>query len=63
MAKINPFKGVRPSKTNVKNFSSKSFKTYSETDLEEELKKHPTSFLSIINIKKNPNLEIKNEVG
>jgi len=59
MAKITPFKGVRPSKSNVQNFSSKSFKTYSETDLEEELKKHPTSFLSIINIKKNPNLEIE----
>ena len=59
MAKINPFKGVRPSKTNVQNFSSKSFKTYSKNELEEELKKHPTSFLSIINIKKNPSLEIE----
>ncbi|MDB9954503.1 DUF1015 domain-containing protein [Flavobacteriaceae bacterium] len=59
MAKINPFKGVRPSKSNVQNFSSKSFKTYSKNELEEELKKHPTSFLSIINIKKNPNLEIE----
>ena len=59
MANINPFKGVRPSKTNVDNFSSKSFKTYSENELKDELKKHPTSFLSIINIKKNPNLKIE----
>ncbi len=59
MAKINPFKAVRPTKENVQNFSSKSFKTYSKNELEEELKKHPTSFLSIINIKKNPRLEIE----
>ena len=59
MAKINPFKGVRPSKNNVENFSSRSFKTYSKEELDEELKKHPTSFLSIINIKKNPHLEIE----
>ena len=59
MAKINPFKGIRPSKKNVLNFSSRSYKTYSKEELDEELKKHPTSFLSIINIKKNPHLEIE----
>ena len=54
MAKINPFKAVRPSKANLGNFSSKSYKTYSENELKKELKENPASFLSIINIKKDP---------
>ena len=54
MAKINPFKGVRPSKKNIPNFSSRSYKTYSKNELKKELKENPTSFLSIINIKKDP---------
>jgi uncharacterized protein (DUF1015 family) len=53
MAKISPFKAVRPSKEALPNFSSKSYKTYSENELKKELKENPTSFLSIINIKKN----------
>ena len=54
MANITPFKAVRPSKSHVQNFGSKSYKTYSESELEEELNKNPASFLSIINIKKDP---------
>ena len=54
MAKINPFQAVRPTKKNVQNFSSRSYKTYSKDELKKELKENPTSFLSIINIKKNP---------
>lgn len=54
MAKINPFKAVRPTKKNIQNFSSKSYKTYSNIELKKELKENPTSFLSIINIKKDP---------
>ena len=54
MAKINPFRAVRPSKTNLGNFSSKSYKTYSKNELKKELKENPASFLSIINIKKDP---------
>ena len=53
MAKITPFKAVRPSKKNVQNFSSRSYKTYSENELKKELKENPSSFLSIINIKKD----------
>ncbi len=53
MAKINPFRAVRPSKTNLQNFSSKSYKTYSQIELVANLKNNPNSFLSIINLKKN----------
>ena len=54
MAKIYPFRAVRPSKENLHNFSSKSYSTYSKTELKNELDKNPASFLSIINIKKDP---------
>ena len=54
MAKINPFQAVRPTKKNARNFSSRSYKTYSKIELNKELKENPTSFLSIINIKKDP---------
>jgi uncharacterized protein (DUF1015 family) len=54
MAKINPFKAVRPTKNKIQNFSSRSYKTYSKIELNKELKENPTSFLSIINIKKDP---------
>ena len=53
MAKILPFKAVRPTQNRIHNFSSKSYKTYSKNALKKELKENPTSFLSIINIKKN----------
>ena len=59
MAKINPFKAVRPSKTYLSNFSSKSYKTYSESELKKELKENSASFLSIINIKKDPSFASK----
>ena len=54
MAKINPFKAVRPTKNKIQNFSSRSYKAYSKIELNKELKENPTSFLSIINIKKDP---------
>ena len=59
MAKISPFKAVRPSKKTLPNFSSKSYKTYSENELKKELKENPTSFLSIINIKKNASFSVE----
>ena len=58
MAKINPFRAVRPSKTNLQNFSSKSYKTYSQIELVANLKNNPNSFLSIINLKKNTNFAL-----
>ena len=58
MAKINPFRAVRPSKTNLQNFCSKSYKTYSQIELVANLKNNPSSFLSIINLKKNTNFAL-----
>ena len=52
MAKISPFRAVRPSKTTLPNFSSKSYRTYSQIELADNLKNNPDSFLSIINLKK-----------
>jgi len=54
MAKINPFQAVRPTKKYAESFSSRSYKTYSKKELNKELKENPNSFLSIINIKKDP---------
>ena len=59
MAKIYPFKAVRPSKETLQNFSSRSYKTYSKNELKEELEKNPNSFLSIINIKKDASFAIE----
>ena len=59
MAKINPFKAVRPSKKNIQYFSSKSYKMYSESELKKELIENPISFLSIINIKKDPSFSLE----
>ena len=59
MAKIYPFKAVRPSKETLQNFSSKSYKSYTEKELKETLSKNPASFLSIINIKKNASFAVE----
>ena len=59
MAKIYPFKAVRPSKETLQNFSSRSYKTYSKNELKDKLKKNPNSFLSIINIKKEASYAIE----
>ena len=55
MAKIVPFKAIRPSKKHLQNFSSRSYKSYSLNELQHTLKKNPFSFLSIIHLKKNLN--------
>ena len=59
MAKISPFRAVRPSKTTLPNFSSKSYRTYSQIELADNLKNNPDSFLSIINLKKNTKVAIE----
>ena len=56
MAKIYPFEAVRPSKEALENFSSKSYKSYTEKELRDSLKKNPDTFLSIITIKKDTSL-------
>ena len=52
MAEIAPFKAIRPSKKYLQNFSSKSYKSYSEKELKDTLEKNPLSFLSVIHLKK-----------
>ena len=51
MAKIYPFEAVRPSEEALQNFSSKSYKSYTEKELRDSLKKNPDTFLSIITLK------------
>ncbi|MDC1472366.1 DUF1015 domain-containing protein [Flavobacteriaceae bacterium] len=58
MAKIYPFEAVRPSKEALENFSSKSYKSYTEKELRDSLKKNPDTFLSIITIKKDTSLAV-----
>ena len=53
MAKIVPFKAIRPCKKHLQNFSSKSYKSYTTEELKNTLQKNPLSFLSIIHLKKN----------
>ena len=53
MADIVPFKAVRPSKEHLNYFSSKSYKNYTEKELQNTLAKNPLSFLSIIHLKKH----------
>ena len=53
MAHIVPFKAVRPSKKHLQYFSSKSYKNYTEEELQNTLAKNPLSFLSIIHLKKH----------
>jgi len=53
MAKIYPFEAVRPSKEALENFSSKSYKSYTEKELRDSLKKNPDTFLSIITKKRH----------
>ena len=52
MAEIVPFKAIHPSKKYLQNFSSKSYKSYSEKELKDTLEKNPLSFLSVIHLKK-----------
>jgi uncharacterized protein (DUF1015 family) len=58
MAKIYPFEAVRPSKEALENFSSKSYKSYTEKELRDSLKKNPDTFLSIITLKKDTSLAV-----
>ena len=44
MAKIYPFKAVRPSKETLQNFSSKSYKSYTEKELKEYARQHLADF-------------------
>lgn len=59
MAEIAPFKAIRPSKEHLQNFSSKSYKSYTDEELKNTLQKNPLSFLSIIHLKKNLNKFLK----
>ena len=49
MAKINPFKAVRPTRDKVSLVASRSYQSYTQDELEARLDYNPFSFLHIIN--------------
>jgi len=49
MAKILPFKAIRPTRDKVHLFASRSYLTYSDQTLKEKLENNPFTFLHIIN--------------
>ncbi len=49
MAKIRPFKAIRPTRDKVHLFATRSYLTYSESTLKEKLENNPYTFLHIIN--------------
>ncbi|WP_299709066.1 DUF1015 domain-containing protein [uncultured Tenacibaculum sp.] len=49
MAKIKPFKAVRPTRDKVALVSSKSYETYPETELNAKLAFNPFTFLHVVN--------------
>ncbi len=49
MAKICPFKAIRPTRDKVHLFASRSYLTYSDQTLKEKLENNPFTFLHIIN--------------
>ncbi len=49
MAKIKPFKAVRPTRDKVALVSSKSYETYPETELDAKLAFNPFTFLHVVN--------------
>ena len=55
MAKIRPFKAIRPSRDKANLVASRSYLTYSDISLKEKLDTNPYTFLHII----NPDYNIK----
>ena len=49
MAKIIPFKAVRPARDKVSLVASRSYQSYTQDELESRLDNNPFSFLHIIN--------------
>ena len=49
MAKIRPFKAIRPTRDKVHLLASRSYLTYSNETLKEKLENNPFTFLHIIN--------------
>ena len=49
MAKIAPFKAIRPTRDKVSLVASRSYITYSKESLEDKLSNNPYTFLHIIN--------------
>ena len=49
MAKVQPFRAIRPTRDKVHLFATRSFLTYSEATINDKLKNNPYTFLHIIN--------------
>ena len=58
MAKLKPFKAIRPSRDKVALVSSKSYEAYTSKELEAKLEFNPFTFLHII----NPGYELNQEI-
>ena len=58
MAKIKPFKAIRPSREKVSLVASRSYITYSKQSLEDKLTNNPYTFLHIINPDFNDNIQL-----
>lgn len=58
MAKIKPFKAIRPSREKVSLVASRSYITYSKQSLEDKLTNNPYTFLHIINPDFNANIQL-----
>ena len=49
MAKVRPFKTIRPTRDKAHLFATRSYLTYSEETLKEKIENNPYTFLQIIN--------------
>jgi len=61
MAKIVPFKAVRPTRDKVSLVASRSYLTYSKESLKEKLESNPYTFLHIINPDFSEKIKVNNE--
>ncbi|OUV74749.1 MAG: hypothetical protein CBC83_03815 [Flavobacteriales bacterium TMED123] len=59
MAKVRPFKAIRPTRDKVHLFATRSYLTYSEETLKEKLENNPYTFLHIINPEHKKNKQKK----
>ena len=59
MAKIQPFRAIRPTRDKVSLVSSRSYQSYSQEELESRMNYNPYSFLHII----NPGYKFQKEIS
>ena len=58
MAKIRPFKAIRPTRDKASLFATRSYLTYSDETIAEKLNHNPYTFLHIIKPNHNQKIEI-----